>query len=155
MGSQKTIFLINLKADFPIYDNGLYCILRAALKFGRRVHFALRWKMRKPPITRVPAIFNALTNRPSWKTDSIYGDIVKWRSTRPWIRVNSKFEWKKWPLKSISTCIRMHCCLPSYSVPKSWHLFVELRHYLLTYTQVVDLPCPCSARCAWERVRLS
>ncbi len=30
-------------------------ILRAALKFGRRVHFALRRKMLKPPITRLPA----------------------------------------------------------------------------------------------------
>ncbi len=24
------------------------------------------------------------------------------------IQVNSKFEWRKWPLKSISTCIQMH-----------------------------------------------
>ncbi len=38
---------------------------RAAFKFGRRVHCALRRKMRKPPITRVPAILNGLTNRPS------------------------------------------------------------------------------------------
>ncbi len=99
-----------------------------AFKFGRRVHFALRRKMRKPPITRVPAILNGLTNRPSWKTDSIYADIVKWRLTRPWmtsIQVNSKFEWRKWPLKSISTCIRMHFCLASYSVPESWHIFVK------------------------------
>ncbi len=40
-------------------------ILRAAFKFGRRVHFALRRKMRKPPITRVPAILNGSTNRQS------------------------------------------------------------------------------------------
>ncbi len=40
-------------------------ILRAAFKFGRGVHFALRRKMRKPPISRVPAILNGLTNRPS------------------------------------------------------------------------------------------
>ncbi len=31
-------------------------ILRAAFKFGRRVHFALRRKMLKPPIARLPAI---------------------------------------------------------------------------------------------------
>ncbi len=35
-------------------------ILRAAFKFGRRVHFSLRRKMRKPPITRLPAILNGL-----------------------------------------------------------------------------------------------
>ncbi len=34
--------------------------LRAAFKFGRRVHFALRRKMRKPPIARLPAILNGL-----------------------------------------------------------------------------------------------
>ncbi len=73
--------------------------------------FSLRRKMRKPQITRVPAILNGLTNRPSWKTVSSYANIVKWSSTRPWmisIQVNSKFEWRKWPLKSISTCIWMH-----------------------------------------------
>ncbi len=30
--------------------------LSAAFKFGRRVHFALRRKMLKPPIARLPAI---------------------------------------------------------------------------------------------------
>ncbi len=30
--------------------------LRAAFKFGRRVHFALRREMLKPPIARLPAI---------------------------------------------------------------------------------------------------
>ncbi len=69
--------------------------LRAAFKFGRGVHFALRRKMRKPPISRVPAILNGLTNRPSWKTDNIYADIFNERSTLPWmtsIEVNSNFE---------------------------------------------------------------
>ncbi len=100
----------------------------AAFKFGRRVRFALRRKMRKPPITRVPAILNGPTNRPSWKADNIYADIVKRRSTRPWmisVQVNSKFEWRKWPLKSISTCIWTHFCLSSYSVPERWHIFVQ------------------------------
>ncbi len=55
---------------------GVDMFLRATFKFGRRVHFALRRKMRKSPITRVPAILNGLTNRPSWKTDSIYADIL-------------------------------------------------------------------------------
>ncbi len=36
-------------------------VLRPAFKFGRRVHCALRRKMRKLPITRVPAILNGLT----------------------------------------------------------------------------------------------
>ncbi len=66
-------------------------------------------KCKKTAITRVPARFNGLTYRPSWKADSINGDIVKSQSTRPWmtsLQVNSKFEWRKWPLKSISTCIR-------------------------------------------------
>ncbi len=39
--------------------------LRAAFKFGRGVHFVLRRKMRKPPISRVPTMLNRLTNRPS------------------------------------------------------------------------------------------
>ncbi len=39
--------------------------LRAAFKFGRGVHFELRRKMQKPPISRVPAILNGLTNCPS------------------------------------------------------------------------------------------
>ncbi len=30
--------------------------LRAVFKFGRRVHFALRRKMLKPPVARLPAI---------------------------------------------------------------------------------------------------
>ncbi len=62
-------------------------ILRAAFKLGRRVHFGLRRKMRKPPITRVPAILNGLTNRPSWKTDSIYADIV--RHGHEWLHFRS------------------------------------------------------------------
>ncbi len=33
----------------------LKVILRAAFKFGRRVHFALRRKLLKPPIARLPA----------------------------------------------------------------------------------------------------
>ncbi len=41
--------------------NGSWTTLRAVFKFGRRVHFALRRKMRKPSITRVPAILNGLT----------------------------------------------------------------------------------------------
>ncbi len=32
------------------------CFLRAGFKFGRRVHFALRRKMLKPPIARRPTI---------------------------------------------------------------------------------------------------
>ncbi len=31
-----------------------------------------------------PAIYLDFINRPSWKTDSIYAEIVKWPSTRPW-----------------------------------------------------------------------
>ncbi len=58
-----------------------FCV---AFKFGRRVRFALRRKMRKPPITRVSAIYVDFLNRPSWRTDSIYREIAKWPSTRPW-----------------------------------------------------------------------
>ncbi len=44
------------------------------------------------------AYLHGLTNRPSWKMGSINAEIVKWRSTQPWItsiQVNSKFEWRK------------------------------------------------------------
>ncbi len=115
-----------------MYFFPFFLFVRTAFKFGRRVHCALRRKMRKPPNTRVPAILNGLKNRPSWKTGSIYAEIVKWRSTRPRmnsIQVNSKFEWRKWLLKSISICTQMHFCLLSYSVHESWHIFVK--YYLL------------------------
>ncbi len=50
---------------------------RAAFKFGRRVHFALRRKMLKSPIARLPAIFMYFINRPSGKTDCIYEATIK------------------------------------------------------------------------------
>ncbi len=50
---------------------------RAAFKFGRRVHFALRRKMLKLGIARLPAIKLDLTNRPSGETDCIYKANVK------------------------------------------------------------------------------
>ncbi len=42
--------------------------------------------MRKPPITRVPAIQMDLINRPIWRTDGIYAEIAKWQSN----------EWLQW-----------------------------------------------------------
>ncbi len=51
--------------------------IRAAFKFGRRVHFALRRKMLKSPIARLPAIFLNFINRPSGKTDYIQEANVK------------------------------------------------------------------------------
>ncbi len=50
---------------------------RAAFKFGRRVHFALRRKMLKSPIARLPAILMYFINRPSGETDCIYETTVK------------------------------------------------------------------------------
>ncbi len=50
---------------------------RAAFKFGRRVHFALRRKMLKPPIAHLSAIQLDLTNRPSGWTGCIYEANVK------------------------------------------------------------------------------
>ncbi len=42
---------------------------RAAFKFGRRVHFALRRQMLKLPIARLPAILLYFIYRPSGETD--------------------------------------------------------------------------------------
>ncbi len=56
---------------------------RAAFKFGRRVHFALRRQMLKPPIARLPAILIDFINRPSGEMDCIYEAKVKRTSTRP------------------------------------------------------------------------
>ncbi len=56
---------------------------RAAFKFGRRVHFALRRKMLKSPIARLPAISLYIINRPSGQTDCICEANVKRNSTRP------------------------------------------------------------------------
>ncbi len=57
--------------------------LRAAFKFGRRVHFALRRKMLNPPIARLPAIEVDFINCPSAETDCVYEKKVKWTSTQP------------------------------------------------------------------------
>ncbi len=74
---QAMCFLLKYLKNSTQFDYYSLNFLRAAFKFGRGVHFALRRKMRKPPISRVPAILNGITNRPSSKTDSIYADIVK------------------------------------------------------------------------------
>ncbi len=52
-------------------------ILRVAFKFGRRMHFALRLKMLKPPIARLPVIKLDFINRPRGETDYIYEAKVK------------------------------------------------------------------------------
>ncbi len=52
-------------------------LLHAAFKFGRRVHFALRRKMLKSPIARLPAILLYIIDRPSGKTDCIYEAKLK------------------------------------------------------------------------------
>ncbi len=73
----------------------IYLFFRAAFKFGRRVHFALRRKMLKLPIARIPTILLDFINRPSGKTDCKYEIDVKSPSTRPYlisIHVNSKHE---------------------------------------------------------------
>ncbi len=57
-------------------------LFRAAFKFGRRVHFALRRKTLKSPIARLPAILLDFVNRPSGETDRIYDANVKRNSTR-------------------------------------------------------------------------
>ncbi len=60
---------INVEKALKAHSQKLYKqdshLTRAAFKFGRGVHFALRRTMRKPPISRVPAILNGLTYRPS------------------------------------------------------------------------------------------
>ncbi len=52
--------------------NSKLAFFRAAFKFSRRVHVALRRKMLKPPIARLPAILLDLTNRPNGETHCIY-----------------------------------------------------------------------------------
>ncbi len=52
-------------ADHGAFVTGFLNILRAAFNFGRLVHFALRGKMLKPPIARLPAIKMDFINRPS------------------------------------------------------------------------------------------
>ncbi len=38
---------------------------------------------------------------------------------------NSNYEWRKWPLELISIYLCMPFWLPSYSVPKNRHMFVQ------------------------------
>ncbi len=49
----------------------LILFLRAVFKFARRVHFALRRKMLKPPIARLPAIYQGFINRRSGESNCI------------------------------------------------------------------------------------
>ncbi len=50
---------------------------RAAFKFGRRVHFALRRKMLKLAIAHLPTVLLDFINRPSRETDFINDSNVK------------------------------------------------------------------------------
>ncbi len=72
--------------------------IRAAFKFGRRVHFALWRKMLKWPIARLSAMLLDFINHSSGETDCINEANVKRNSTGPSlssIPVNSKHEWRK------------------------------------------------------------
>ncbi len=51
--------------------------IRAAFKFGRRVRFALRRKMLKSRIARLPAILVDFLNRESGEPDCVYEANVK------------------------------------------------------------------------------
>ncbi len=94
------------------------------------------------PTVRLPAILVDLINRACRQPNSIYAEVVQWLSTRPWritILVNSKHEWRKWPLKSISICLLVPFCLPSYSVPENSNIIKvlltnELIHGTLWHT---------------------
>ncbi len=115
----------------PLYCGPKNTFFRAAFKFGRRVHFALRRNMLKSPIARLPAILLDFINCPIGETDWIYEANVKWNSMRPLlisIHVNSKHEWRKWPLKLISACLLMLFCLACNSVPKTWHICANKGH---------------------------
>ncbi len=58
-------------------DEPRHIIWAFAFKFGRRVHFALRRKMLKSPIARIPAISLDFIYRPSGDADCIYEANVK------------------------------------------------------------------------------
>ncbi len=68
---------VHLTFAYPSLFITFGTFLRAAFKFGRRVHFALRRKMLKPPIARLPAIYMDIINRPSGETDCVYETNVK------------------------------------------------------------------------------
>ncbi len=65
---------MNKRTELLIF---LVIFLRAAFKFGRCVHFALRRKMLNPPIARLPAVQLDFIHRPSGETDCIYEAKVK------------------------------------------------------------------------------
>ncbi len=107
---------------------------RAAFKFGRRMHFALRRKMLKTPICSPSNDLARLIKRPSGKTDCTYEANVKWPSTRPQLIsffVNSKRKWRKWLLKLISAYFVTVFCLAWKTVPKN----------LVIWAQVISKPC--------------
>ncbi len=90
--------------------------------------------MLKSPIARLPAILLDFINRLSGETDCIYEAKVKWTSTRPSListHVNSKYEWRKWPLKLISACFLMLFCLACNSVPGNGPICVNKGHTYL------------------------
>ncbi len=86
-------------------------------------------------IARLPVVLLDIINHVSGETDCIYQVNDKWNSSGPLlisIHVNSKYEWRRWPLKLISACFLILFCLACNSVPENWHICVNKGHtYLL------------------------
>ncbi len=51
----------------PVLKRNNLSIFRAAFEFGPRVHFALRRKMRKSPVVRLPAFLSGLYKSSKWR----------------------------------------------------------------------------------------
>ncbi len=64
-------------------------ILGAAFKFARRVHFALRRKMLKPPIARLPAIKLHFINRLNRETQRLKQRLSELRHGPNWLQLTS------------------------------------------------------------------
>ncbi len=56
LGARTVVLIYPIGKMIKVNKREDYGIMRTAFKFGRRVHFALRRKMLKPPIAHLPAI---------------------------------------------------------------------------------------------------
>ncbi len=69
LGARTVVLIWPIGKMIKIRKRKDYGIMRTAFKFGRRVHIALRRKMLKLRIARLPAILLDLVNRPSGEKD--------------------------------------------------------------------------------------
>ncbi len=116
---------------------------RAAFKFGRRLHFALRRNMLNHRLLAFQRFYWTLWIAQVERWTALMKQMSREIRRGPnWfqLNVNSKREWRKWPLKFISACFLMLFYLACNSVPENWHICVNKGLPYLLLTNRMHLP---------------